>query len=315
MSDRLLHKSVVILGPSQLDSPGNIPQDQWNVDKYSTDLGSPPVTQLGAADSTTADAARPVGEFRGLSTQTFSNRVARALVANILLDRFGPGDALPAAGDLASQFNVSRPVIREALKEVSTLGMVEMRQGRSTRVTDRSAWNDLAPLLLSVRLEVGALDDILADSLELRRVIETEAAALAAVRATPEDKTAMRQALEAMDGAFDDTDAYADHDVAFHDAILRATNNRLFLQLLEQTRDLLVLVRTVSATAQAERRRESQADHRAIFSAIEDHDADVAQEAMAAHLRWAESVNVEEYRARYPIQEPAAEKTVDQSPR
>lgn len=260
---------------------------------------SPGESPPGAADSAWPLGelgARPVG-FQSLSTQTLSHQVAQALVASIVLGHFRPGEPLPAAGELAREFKVSRPVVREALKEVSTLGMVESRQGRYTRVAERDAWNELSAELLSVRLAVGALDDIIVDSLELRRVIETEAAALAALRATDADLAAMRQHLDVLDHELDDTPAYIASDVAFHDTILRATNNRLFLRLLDQMRDLLVLARTVSATDQPDRRPESQAGHRAIFRAIEQHAPEDARRAMVDHLSWAETVNVAAYRA------------------
>ncbi len=234
--------------------------------------------------------------FPSVETHTLPLQVARALVGGILLGHLKPGEPLPAAGDLARQFEVSRPVVREALKIVATLGMVASRQGRYSRVTERTAWNDLAPELLATRLEVGAIDDIIADSLELRRVIETEAAALAAERATPEDLTSMRAEFDALSQAGHNTDAYTAHDVAFHDAILRATHNRLFLQLIDQMGEVLVLTRTVSVTASPDRVPASQHGHEAIFEAIEARSPERARQAMADHLGWAERVNVSEYR-------------------
>jgi GntR family transcriptional repressor for pyruvate dehydrogenase complex len=234
--------------------------------------------------------------FATLNARTLPRQVARAIVRSILEEEFGPGDELPPSGELAAQFSVSRPVIREALNVVATLGMIESRQGRATRVTSRTSWDDLAPELLSVRLEIGALDDILVESLELRRVIETEAAALAALRATEQDVQEMRERFAALDGATDDTQAYMRHDVAFHDAVLRATHNRLFTQLIEQMHELLVLARTVSMTARPQRFPGSQDGHRAVLRAIEAHAPEEARAAMAAHLGWAEKVNVSEYR-------------------
>jgi GntR family transcriptional repressor for pyruvate dehydrogenase complex len=192
---------------------------------------------------------------------------------------------------------VSRPVVREALKEVAALGMVESRQGRHSRVTERSAWNDLSPAVMSARLAVGAVDDIIGDTLELRRVIETEAAALAAVRASEADIERMRAELAALDRSLADDPGYLAHDLAFHDAVLRATNNRLFLLLLDQVRELLMLARTVSATARTSRRRDSQAGHRAVLAAIEARSPDAARRAMTDHLAWAEKVNVGDYKA------------------
>ena len=238
--------------------------------------------------------------FPSLEMQTLPRQVARAVIGSILLGRFMPGEELPAAGDLAREFEVSRPVVREALKIVATVGMVTSRQGRYSRVAERAAWHDLAPELLAARLEVGAIDDILADSLELRRVIETEAAALAADRASDEDLAAMRRELEALSASRDDADAYTAHDVAFHDAILRATHNRLFLQLIDQMREVLTFARTVSVTASTNHLPESQEGHGAILDAIADRSAERARQEMAGHLRWAERVNVREYRVSHP---------------
>lgn len=227
-----------------------------------------------------------------VASETLPRQIARAIVSSILLGRFNPGDPLPSAGDLAKEFEVSRPVVGEALKIVGTLGMVVSRQGRYSRVADREAWHDLAPDVLAARLDVGALDDILTDSLELRRVIETEAAGLAAERATEEDLAALRREYEALGRATASTDAYTAHDVAFHDAILRATHNRLFLQLIEQMQELLVLTRTVSVTTSPDGARVSQTGHAAVFEAITDRDPDRARAAMSGHLAWAERVNV-----------------------
>jgi GntR family galactonate operon transcriptional repressor len=238
--------------------------------------------------------------FRSVATHTLPRQVARALVGSILLGELKPGEPLPAAGDLARQFEVSRPVVREALKIVATLGMVTSRQGHYSRVAERAAWNDLAPELLAARLEVGAVDDILGDSLELRRVIETEAAALAAERATREDLAVMREELDALNLATGNTDAYTVHDVAFHDAVLRATHNRLFRQLIDQMREVLVLTRAVSVTAIPDRLPASQHGHKAIFEAIEARAPERARQAMADHLGWAERVNVSEYRISHP---------------
>jgi DNA-binding FadR family transcriptional regulator len=249
---------------------------------------------------TAARAPRPPTPFGSLSTETLPRRVARALVGGILLGQFKPGESLPAAGDLAREFEVSRPVVREALKIVATLGMVTSRQGRYSRVTERTSWNDLAPDLLATRLEVGAIDDIIIDSLELRRVIETEAAALAAERATPEDLASMREEFAALRQAAHNTDAYTAHDVAFHDAVLRSTHNRLFLQLIDQMREVLVLTRTVSVTADPDRVPASQHGHEAIFEAIEAGAPERARQAMADHLGWAERVNVSDYRISHP---------------
>lgn len=236
------------------------------------------------------------GRFALLATETLPRQVARAVIGSILLGQFAPGEDLPAAGDLAREFGVSRPVVREALKILATLGLVTSRQGRYSRVAERSAWNDLAPEVLAARLEVGVIDDIIADGLEMRRVIETEAAALAAVRATDADLFALRSEFDALGMVVADAQAYTLHDVAFHDAILRATHNRLFLQLLDQMRELLIFTRTVTVTVDPEHLPESHEGHGAVLRAIRAHAPARARQAMADHLGWAERVNVGDYR-------------------
>jgi len=232
----------------------------------------------------------------GVARETLSRQTAQALITSILLGHFRPGEPLPSSGDLARRFEVSRPVIREAFRIVATLGMIETRQGRVSRVSEPSAWRDLSPEILAARLEVGVDDGILKESLELRRVIETEAAALAAERATDDDIAAMRQQLDALDGASDDPQAYAAQDVAFHDAVLRATHNRLFLQLIDSMRELLMFVRRLSITASADRIPTSREGHRVLFEAITARSPEAARRAMSDHLAWAERVNVGEYR-------------------
>ena len=260
-------------------------------------------TLAGVADAsgTGAGRVRPqqernVGGFAPVAAVSLSDRVARAVVASIVRGDVGPGDPLPTSAEMARQFQVSKPVLREALREVATLGLLRSWQGRRTVVAPKSGCHDLAPQVVSVRVEVGAVNDILADALELRRAIEPEAAALAAGRATSADLHTMRRSLEALEATLGDTLSFMSNDIAFHDAILRATNNRLFLQLTDQLREVLAVARASSVTSQPERRRRSQACHWAVFRAIEAGHADEARAAMADHLSWADRVNVADRR-------------------
>lgn len=250
--------------------------------------------------ATASSGASSAAHLPSIARQTLSRQAARSLINNILLGHFRPCEPLPSSGDLARKFEVSVPVIREALKIVATLGMIESHQGRVSRVSERAAWCDLSHEILAARLEIGAIDGIMRDSLELRRVIETEAAALAADRATDADLVAMRQQLAALDRSSDDPQAYAVHDVAFHDAVLRATHNRMFLQLIDSMRELLMLVRRISITASADRIPSSQEGHRVLFEAIVSKSPEAARKAMAEHLAWAERVNVAEFLAPRP---------------
>lgn len=237
--------------------------------------------------------------FDSLTSETLSRRISRALLTRILRGEIPSGNALPSEDELASQFDVSRPVVREAVKELAVLGVVESRQGRSTRVTPEDEWNPFAPELLSARSEVGATDAFLLELLELRRLIETGAAALAASRATPEDIRRMRAAFEQMEH-LTDFDRFTDADVAFHQAMLASTGNHLLARLIEMIGPALRFGRRISLERRPDGPDHSQRGHRRVLEAIEAHDPDAAREAMREHLSWTADLTVEDAQARTP---------------
>jgi len=232
--------------------------------------------------------------FDSVSSQTLSRQISRRLLLSILRGEIEPGGSLPSEDELAGQFDVSRPVIREAVRELAVLGMIQSRQGRATRVTPRDSWNHFAPELLAAREEVGAVDDILLELLELRRLIEIEAAALAATRATDDDVVAMGEALARMDERLGDTDAFTDGDIAFHQAMLGATRNHLLTHLIDLIGPLLRFGRKVSVERRPRGAVESQEGHRQILAAVERRDADGARDAMRLHLSWTANLDISE---------------------
>jgi len=140
-----------------------------------------------------------------------------------------PGQALPAESALAAQYNVSKPVIREALTRLATFGMVQIRQGRPARVLGVNA----APLTEFFRLAMIASGQGLRDAVELRRALETQTALLAAQRRAPQGLQAMAQALDQMQACGDDVERWAALDCAFHLGLAQAAGNQLIQHLLE----------------------------------------------------------------------------------
>jgi DNA-binding FadR family transcriptional regulator len=235
-----------------------------------------------------------VRRFDSLTSQTLSKRISRELVATIVRGEIASGEALPSEEDLASQFEVSRPVVREAVKELAVLGMVESRQGRSTRVTPAGDWNPFAPELLSVRSEVGAVDDFLLELLELRRLIETGAAALAAVRASEDDLERMAQEVERMEANVHDLERFTDGDLAFHNRLLAATGNHLLIRLIDMIAPALRLGRMISLQRRPEGPIDSQRGHRRVLEAVRAHDPEAARVAMREHLSWTADMTVDD---------------------
>lgn len=223
------------------------------------------------------------GAVRGPS---LSQQISDKLIERILRGDLGPGDALPSEEDLAVSFDVSRPVIREAVKELLLLGMVDSRQGRSTRVAPARSWNHFSPRLLAARGRVGAVDDILLELLELRRLIEAGAAGLAAVRASDDAIAEMAAAYERMEASKDDVERFVDADIAFHEAVLSATGNYLLTHLIDTIGPLLRMGRRVSLERRVDGATASQSGHRAVLDAIRAHDATAARQHMREHLSW-----------------------------
>jgi DNA-binding FadR family transcriptional regulator len=141
----------------------------------------------------------------------------------------GPGDRLPTERDLARRLRISRATVREALKRWEGAGLVESRQGSGTylRVAVTPGMRHLTLTLPSARDATG-----LFHTLEIRRALEGEAAALCATRAGEAELALISDRLEAMEAAFRARDGMAaEEDWEFHQAVLRASGNPLFEQI------------------------------------------------------------------------------------
>jgi DNA-binding FadR family transcriptional regulator len=252
----------------------------------SRERGRAPVTEAG--DPTAADAPPRhdvAHRFPSVATETLSRKIAREIIGSIVEGHYQPGDLLPTEEELSNQLGVSRPVVREATKAVTMLGMLRSRQGRGTEVLPDENWNEFAPEVLEARRELQTVDAFLIHLLELRRIIEIEAAALAAQRATAADIDAIRSFLDEMGEAGNDAAAFAAIDVGFHDAILAATANRPLRSLLRSIEPALLAARTLSLS-EPSRLERSTREHRAILKAIGDGSASAARRAMSSHLSW-----------------------------
>jgi DNA-binding FadR family transcriptional regulator len=219
---------------------------------------------------------------------TLTASVVEALTDAVVRGDFPAGAPLPTEAALVAEFGVSRSVVREAIRQLATLGLVESHQGSRTRVAEADAWNHLAHEILDARMRAGTADDVLLHLLELRRALEVEAATLAAQRADDGDLARIAERLRWLDDHLDEDDiaAFVEGDLAFHDAILRATRNPLLPQLVDQLRPILATARTISVRSRPGGARQSQIEHRAISDAITAGDADAARATMTHHLDW-----------------------------
>lgn len=180
----------------------------------------------------------PSSPTEGLSALPQMNRsrqIMDALARYIAAQDLAPGDRLPPERELTAALKVGRSSLREAVSQLSALGILEARIGSGTYLLRRiTADTVYMPLSLSA----DDLADGLLMTLEVRRGIEIEASIAAARRRTPEDIEKMRVALEEVERTHHLEGGSGRADLAYHMAIYDAAHNPLFRQLLEQMRGL-----------------------------------------------------------------------------
>ena len=218
------------------------------------------------------------------NSQSLTQQIVNDLGLDIVRGKYDASNPFPIEADLCEQFGVSRSVLREAVKMLTSKGLLRARPRQGTWVQPEESWNLLDPDVLRWLLERKFSIGLLAEFTEIRMVIEPQAAAYAAFRATEEEKQKIADALERMQAAERGEDDALDSDIAFHVAVLEASGNRFFSQLKDLVETALRisirLTNQYKGVALA-----SIADHRAIYHAIRDGDATRAKTVSMALIQ------------------------------
>lgn len=211
--------------------------------------------------------------------------LAAQLEARILDGRLRPGDRLPAERALAQELGVSRPMLREAILKLASKGLVATRRGSGTVVTDRleAAFADPWQQMLSGHPMLQG------DLLEFRHMLEAQAAAFAAERATGEDLARIREAVRRLDAAYatDDVSRCVDEDVKFHQAIAVAAHNVVIEHLIASLFRVIhghVTGNLAHLHARPHQWNRLLAQHHAIADAVRRHDPAAAARAAQDHI-------------------------------
>jgi GntR family transcriptional repressor for pyruvate dehydrogenase complex len=216
--------------------------------------------------------------------ESLYKQVADQLQELIVAESLLPGEKLPGERELAERMGVSRTVIREAIRVLSDRGLVRAKSGCGTYVREFSHEDAAASIELFLKLKHD--DHSFRDVYEVRRMIEVEAAGLAAQRATQEDYEAMERAIAGMEANMADPEAYTRQDVAFHRAVVTATHNDLLVVLSNPVSDLLTeMVRASLRVRDAVKHGLDY--HRRILRAVRSGDAAQARQAMLEHIAYA----------------------------
>jgi GntR family galactonate operon transcriptional repressor len=155
--------------------------------------------------------------------------IVERLGRRILAGELDEGETLEMTR-LEGELDVSRSVMREALRVLKAKGLVDARQKRGTFVQPRTEWKLLDSDVIRWQLEGDSGDKLLDDLAEFREVVEPASAGLAALRRTDDDLTAIETALESMSAAAAGEGDPVEADLAFHRAILAATHNELLIR-------------------------------------------------------------------------------------
>ena len=197
----------------------------------------------------------------------------------MLAGHIEPGEKIPSERKLAEELGVGRSIVREALKSLTLLGLVEVRQGDGTYL--RSRESDLLPQSIEWGLLLG--QKRMRDLVEARRYLEVIIAELAAERRDDDDIAALHGLLDDMRSAAGDPDAFVAADVAFHLRVTQAGRNESLHQIMTSIRALLRV--WISRVMHAEDTYDpSLAEHIAVLDAIERGDPAAARLAMQQHM-------------------------------
>ena len=192
-----------------------------------------------------------------------------------------PGDKLPGERELAEKLRVSRSVVREALRILSVRGLVGIKPGCGSYVQNLSPSAACAPISLFLKLHKSP--NWFQDLYEVRRMIEVEAAGLAAQRANADDVQFLEHTLQGMAESTADPKTYTQHDLAFHLGVAEATHNELVRVLLapitERLEEVILLSCHAPGAAEA-----GLNHHRHILAAVRAGQPEEARWAMDAHL-------------------------------
>jgi GntR family transcriptional regulator, transcriptional repressor for pyruvate dehydrogenase complex len=241
------------------------------------DLGYDSRTISNAPNSLRAG-GNPV--YKVIRTSRLYEQIVQQIEESVLNGTLKPGDQLPAERELAQRLGVSRTAVREAVKTLREKGLVEAYTGRGTFITDGTSQAARQSFDLMVKLGQQEGSPHLA---ELRLILEPGIAALAAVRADADDLVAMRDAVDVMEQAQKDPEAYIEADLDFHLALAEAAGNPLILSLIDSIVGLLREQRLRIFNVEGGPQR-GQSHHKHIYDAMQRRDPEMARNAMRAHL-------------------------------
>ena len=222
---------------------------------------------------------KPSGR-RAVASENEATEVITQLRSFVKSGGYRAGDRLPSERELATKLGVGRPALREAIKALGVLDVLESRRGAGTFLKSTQALDGAWP----ERVELRPATYSLLELLEVRKMFEPRAAWFAAARGTQKELREIQDARKALEEHDDDWRQVVTYDFELHSAIVRAARNRI----LEQINDMLapIMIKSRQTTSRSmSNRNKMHSDHERIIDAIFRGHSDEAENAMMEHLQ------------------------------
>jgi DNA-binding FadR family transcriptional regulator len=219
--------------------------------------------------------------WRAARPARLSEDVATDVIERVIRGELVPRSVLPNESMLSAFYQVSRPVVREALKVVEQKGLVRIRRGDGTTVLPRTEWALLDSTILRLLLEGDEAQALRSNMISLRRDLEASMAAKSVGRLAEDDLIEMERLIDVLDSATDPGMLQA-ANVGFHDLIYTASGDDVSRAVVRQL--VGVVEELTPTTFGRDHFNESNQAHRAIFGFLQSGDASAARDAMADHI-------------------------------
>ena len=224
---------------------------------------------------------REPGVHNGYAGRGLHGQVVNELGARIVSGRLAPDESIDVVA-LESEFDISRTVLREALKVLGAKGLVDARQKRGTFVRPRADWQLLDVDVLRWRLASQSTGDLLSQLAEVRSIVEPAGARLAAQRRDEDDLAALTGALDAMAAADPASPEAVEADLRFHRQLITTSHNELLVSMAAMIE--VALAARDSLVHKGNAVRDPVSAHRAVVEAVAGGDPDAAERAVRALL-------------------------------
>lgn len=243
-------------------------------------VAAPNVTRAGrAVKGSISPRASDAQLIEPIKKTRIAEEVADRIRKLILDGTFPAGRPMPSERRLREQFGVSRGSIRDALRILETIGLLETRHGQGTFPKELTVDRLVSPLASVMTYRQDLQDELM----DVRRMFEPAVARAAATRATEEDFADLQRILDAQRRKLKTGQSAIVEDTAFHATLARSTRNRVVVSIMATLNDLLVESRTLSLK-QKGRPQRSVEGHEAVVAALRCRDAEGAARAMYKHI-------------------------------